>query len=472
MAALAAGLTGTWSPCGYSMLDTLGPSGHTGGRRTTIAACVTFVPGALLGGAVTFGLLGWLGGLLHGVGDVAYVVAGVIALLAAVADLRGLPIVPQIRRQLPEHWRRVMPMPVAAALYGVLLGLGFTTFVLSFGVWALAGISLALGDAYLGAAIGTAFGIGRALPIVVIAPYTDRRFGRECIAAMAERPALYRGARFGDGVSLAAVAALLLLTGPAASAGTAVSSAADPGIAGADLVYQKANRDAWYRHGAGTPVDLNGKDPAIGGAYVAVVQSGGESVELLRRSTLASTGDIVAAHVADVSVTGANAIAVSGSWLVWRRKEGNDDLMRARTISNPANPGAPKTVARIASPGQLSHPSIDGGLLLYSYASRRSNKIVQRSISSGNTKALASSTMTALQNPAVYGKKFLYVAIDRRRQRLLLRNRTGGEAKTLHSRKRSSATLNSTALNGSHAYVTLLGGGGDPPSASILKFSR
>ena len=40
-------------------------------------------------------------------------------------------IVPQIRRQLPEHWRRAMPMPLAAALYGVLLGLGFTTFVLT-----------------------------------------------------------------------------------------------------------------------------------------------------------------------------------------------------------------------------------------------------------------------------------------------------------------------------------------------------
>ncbi len=69
-----------------------------------------------------------------------------IALLAAVAEARGMRIVPQIRRQVPEHWRRVMPLPLAAFLYGILLGLGFTTFVLSFGVWALAGISLALGD--------------------------------------------------------------------------------------------------------------------------------------------------------------------------------------------------------------------------------------------------------------------------------------------------------------------------------------
>ena len=31
-----------------------------------------------------------------------------------------------------------MPLPLAAGLYGVLLGLGFTTFILTFAVWALA----------------------------------------------------------------------------------------------------------------------------------------------------------------------------------------------------------------------------------------------------------------------------------------------------------------------------------------------
>ena len=64
-----------------------------------------------------------------------------------------------------------MPMPLAAALYGLLLGLGFTTFVLSFGVWAFAGVSLAVGDPSLGLVLGIAFGVGRAIPIVVLAPF-------------------------------------------------------------------------------------------------------------------------------------------------------------------------------------------------------------------------------------------------------------------------------------------------------------
>ena len=38
------GLTGAWSPCGLSMVETIGPTGHTGGRRTTFAALATLRP--------------------------------------------------------------------------------------------------------------------------------------------------------------------------------------------------------------------------------------------------------------------------------------------------------------------------------------------------------------------------------------------------------------------------------------------
>ncbi len=178
IAALLAGLAGTWSPCGFSMIETIGPAGHTGGRATTLAACLTFTAGALVGGVLTFGLLAALGSIVQGADQqAAYIAAAMLALLAAVAELRGIPILPQLRRQLPEHWRRVMPMPVAAGLYGVLLGLGFTTFVLTFGVFALAGIVFAVGEPAAGIAVGLAFGIGRAVPIALIAPVADREQG-------------------------------------------------------------------------------------------------------------------------------------------------------------------------------------------------------------------------------------------------------------------------------------------------------
>ena len=46
-AALLIGLTGAWSPCGFSMVETVGLSGDGARRRTTIASCIAFVPGAL-----------------------------------------------------------------------------------------------------------------------------------------------------------------------------------------------------------------------------------------------------------------------------------------------------------------------------------------------------------------------------------------------------------------------------------------
>lgn len=187
-AAVLIGFTGTWSPCGFSMIETIGPTGHSGGRPTTLAACVTFLAGCLAGAVVTFGSLAVIGALVHGAGGrLAYLLAAGLALAAALAEARGTRIAPQVRRQLPEHWRRAMSMPIAAGLYGTLLGLGFTTFVLTFGVWALAGIAFAVGEPAIGLAIGLAFGIGRAAPIVALAPVADRSLGIRCNEAMAWR---------------------------------------------------------------------------------------------------------------------------------------------------------------------------------------------------------------------------------------------------------------------------------------------
>src|SRR5215207_7459063 len=121
------------------MVETLAPNGFARSLRTSLAACATFALGALAGGAITFGGLAVVGAALGAGGAAALGAAAVVAVGAAVAEARGLRIAPQIRRQVPEAWRRVLPVPLAAAGYGVRLGLGFTTFVLSFAVWALAG---------------------------------------------------------------------------------------------------------------------------------------------------------------------------------------------------------------------------------------------------------------------------------------------------------------------------------------------
>src|SRR5581483_968059 len=234
------------------------------------------VPGAVIGGLATFGALAWVGGLLHGTGRAAYLMTADIAVATAATKTHGLRIVPQIRRQLPESWRWTLPLPIAALLYGMLLGLGFTTFVLSFGAWALAGISLALGNVQAGLVVGAAFGVGRALPIVVIAPRVDRRSGQACLRAMAERPSLYRLFRLGDAATLG-LAAAVLATSTATAERIEVASGADPSVAGGAIAFQKGDRSGVLRAG-GEIHRLPGRDPALGGPFAAVISGGGIKV--------------------------------------------------------------------------------------------------------------------------------------------------------------------------------------------------
>jgi hypothetical protein len=448
-AALLIGATGTWSPCGFSMVETIGPGGHCGGRRTTLAACATFTPGAVVGGAATFGLLGLLGAIVHGAGGAAaYLAAAGVALAAALAEARGVPIVPQIRRQLPEHWRRAMPMPLAAALYGVLLGLGFTTFVLSFGVWALAGISFAVGEPAAGLAIGAAFGIGRAVPIALLAPVADRPAGIRAVELMAERPSLYRSVRFGDAIALTGAAAALAGTGVAGAAETTALNAADPSFGDGLLAWQRSDQRGVLRRGDREQL-LPGTDPAVGGPYVAVLEKG--AIRLLDRGTL----DQIARYAAQ----GVDSVAVSTDWLVYRAKQKRGDIIKARRITHPMRPSKVRRLAEVKSPAQLGRPNIDGGLAVYAIAKRRKNKLVQQRLESGRRDSLLSSRTSALSSASVQGKRVLYVLTTSERQRLKLKSRRRkGDGRTLYSRGLKGPTLWSTELSRKRAYLTLLRG--------------
>lgn len=448
-AALVIGATGTWSPCGFSMIETIGPTGHTGGRRTTLAACAAFLPGALVGAVATFGLLGAAGGLVHGTsGRVAYLIAAVIALGAAAFEARGTPILPQVRRQLPEHWRRVLPMPLAAGLYGVLLGLGFTTFVLSFGVWALMGIAFAVGDAEAGALAGLAFGAGRAMPIVVLAPLAGSRAGRSVTELMASRPGLYRGARAGDAVALAALALVLVGAVPAGAERVEQRNAADPSAQGRELVFQQHDRDGLLRRGGQTTA-LPGKDPAIGGPYIAVRT--GEEITLLKRASL---DEVASVHAGEV-----NALDVSAAWLVWRTGQGGEDVIHARRINNPENPGRAFTVAR-SRDRRLSAPSVFGKHVVYAAAGKRDNAIVRRKLPGAAGGAVVRSRSAALMTPSIHNGYVLYVKRGEHSQQLVLKKLWSRGVSTLYSRGNSNGFLFATSLSASRAYATLLRGGG------------
>jgi hypothetical protein len=465
VAALLAGFCGTWSPCGFSMIETIGPHGHRGGRATTLSAGVTFTAGALAGGVVTFASLAWLGSLLQG-GEqsAAYVAGAVVALLAAGLEIRGIPILPQLRRQLPEQWRRVMPMPIAAGLYGILLGLGFTTFVLTFGVFALAGVAFAVGDPAIGVLVGVAFGIGRALPIAFVAPIADRPAGAAITQAMADRPGIYRCARFGDGLALVAVAAALVVVDPASATRTDVQPGADPAIAGKAFVFQRPDGSAVLRRSGKTPVALPGHDPAIGDGRIAVVAAA--QIRILSAKDLSEVGHVAA--------PGADAVAISDNWLVWRSHRGGRDFIRARNIANPAAPGREHGIDRSSAHAQLGRPSLDGARLVYARAGLRENVIVSRRLGSGGAGAKANlirSRFNSLSNPSVHGGALLYVLGTPRGDRLKLRAISAhGAGRTLLARKRNQGTLWSTALASDRAYVTVIAG--SRPRQKIVSVAR
>jgi hypothetical protein len=400
-AALAAGVTGAWSPCGFSMVETLAPAGYAGRLRTTLVACVTFTAGALAGGVLTFGGLAKLGGALGAGGAGAGGVAAAVAVAAAIGEARGLRIVPQVRRQVPESWRRVLPVPLAAGLYGVLLGLGFTTFILTFAVWALAAVSVALGDPALGAVLGLAFGAGRALPVIALAPVADSDRGNAAHAAMAERPAILRGLRAADAVALALCAAVIGVA-PAQAATVAAAEASGPAADAALFAFQRPGGTGYLRRGDGT-FGLPGRDPALAAGLVG--WRDGARIVLANPDTLAPVNTYEAPG---------GAFAFSDQWVVWL-------VGTSQLVAQPRNFSAPpRVVATARASEQLGRPALAGQALVFHRAGRAGAQIRLLDLATGGERVLRSERRALLLNPSFDGRELLYVRSTSTRQELRL----------------------------------------------------
>ncbi|MDX6674804.1 MAG: hypothetical protein QOH11_2222 [Solirubrobacteraceae bacterium] len=476
--ALLAGVTGAWSPCGFSMVDTLS-SGGGGRRRVTLVSCATFACGALLGGVVTFGMLSLVGAALRGAGAAAPVaVAAAIAGAAALGEARGVRIVPQVRRQVPEPWRRVLPLPLAAWLYGILLGLGFTTFVLTLAVWALAGICVALGDPELGIVIGLGFGIGRALPVVALAPVARRRTGVRALALMAERPLVLRGLRLADAAGLA-VCAAVIAAGPAAAA-VVVATGSDPSAAGNDLAWQAPDGTGKLRL-SGRVFTLPGRDPAIGGRMMAWHR--GSLVTVARRDA--------PRVVLTTRVPGVDKLAVSDRWLVYRAR----GQLWGRRLSSP------RRALRIAR-GQVGRPALNGDTVVYSITGRAGSAIAAVDLRRRHGRVIRWAQASQFLNPSLLAGRLLYVGEsdcsqllrlglpDRRRERFLVdlapiaRHDSGHEPGHTEQgsetsicpggvRRAARDVLWTTALSRRYAYVTVLRfGAAGLGSPRILRIRR
>ena len=474
-----AGLAGTWSPCGFSMIETIGPGGHDGGRGATLAACATFAAGALAAGAAAFAALAAAG---EAAGAPLATIAVVVAALGAAADAAAVPVRPQIRRQVPEPWRRTLPLPLASLLYGVLLGLGFTTFVLCFGTWAVAVIVFALGDPHVGLVAGAAFGAGRALPIVLLAPLQGGRLGTRLLETMAGRPATLRLTRLLVAASLVAVAAVA-----GTASGATLTRAVDPTVAGSDLAWQAPGGHGVLLR-SGQTVPLPGDDPALGGPYVAWHIAG--AVTIADRATLTP--------VRTLRVPAVDALAVSADWLVFRqpRRDGGSRLA-ALALTGPA---VYRSIASVAFPAQLGRPSLEGSIVAYHRADRSSSRITLVNLRNGARWVVRTSRAAQLLNPSLRRGYLLYVRVTACMQelrltllgsgaeRVLLRRSGRNTRDTGHERGHTSqgseasrcplppapgaSLFWTTALTSSAAYLSEFSPTAGPGSAVIVRIPR
>ncbi len=419
LTALVAGITGAWSPCGFSMVETIGSALGDVRRAVTIAASVTFALGTLIGGAVTFGGLAALGSLAgHGFTGLREGLGAALALAAAIADWRGVKIAPQIRRQVPERWRWTLPLPLACALYGVLLGLGFTTFVLAFAVWALAGISFASGDVLLGVLVGVAFGAGRALPVLWMAPGLRRGHGAARLDEMAAEPRLWLGLRRLDALGLGLCA--LALGGASASAAT-IAGASDPSTAGGALAWQTQGGGGLLSLDGAPARALPGTHPALGGSTIA--WAGPATITVADARTLQPRLTLAA--------SGVNALAVSDGWLVYRDTDATG-AERLIAVSLTA-PSSKRYLAGSRLAGQIGRPSLDGANAAFTVDTPRRSAIELIDLTSGKRRTLrAAGHGTAFFYPSLLGGSVLYEQFTRCAQQLWIgtsaARRGGGHA--------------------------------------------
>jgi len=457
--AALAGLTGTWSPCGFSMIETIGGPGRRVGT-----SCAAFAGGAVAGGVATFGLLAAAGQAVRSAGAGGLLVAAAaIAVVGALGELRGAAISPQIRRQVPEHWRRSLPLPVAAGLYGVLLGLGFTTFVLTFAVWALGAVTFAVGRPEVGVAVGIAFGAARALPVVAIAPLVHRPAGVRMCAALAERPRLLRTMRLADAVALLLAAAALFA---AQASGARLAVGSDPSAAGGAVAWTTAAGGFLRREGEPGTTAIPAH-AVLGGSLIA--WRDGDTVHVANAADLSA--------VLDVTVPGVDAVAISDEWLVTREPGAAGDELTARLLSAPDDVRAVATAAR---PAQLGRPGVDGSTVVYHVATPTGSRIVAYNLDAGTSRVLRRSRSALLANPSLLAGRLLYVrqtslaqllelgpATPGARNRILYRlaapaphdagHEKGHSSETRTPRPKTAAwTLWTSALSATRAYVTLL----------------
>jgi hypothetical protein len=372
-------------------------------RAARFSAGTALTVGLLLGSCATLVALGAVGALLHPP-RALLLAAAAACVLAAVVDVRGARVRPQNRLQVPERWRRTMPLPVAALLYGLLLGTGVVGAVPAAAVWAVLLVVVALGSPLTALAVGVALGVGRALPVLAFASAD----------AISERPTSLRVVR---ALGACAVAAAAVAAFAGSSSAATVAAVQDPSAVEGELAWQQPGVGGFLRTATETK-QLPGTHPAIGGALIAWRVE--DQVTVATRATLVP--------LFEEQIVGARELAVSDTWLVMRTLDASGaSRLIAQSI---ADTNVHKVIASVKPPSVVGRPSISGTTVVFATSTPRGSWISSVDLATDNVRRLRTSTSSQLLNPSLEGSELLYVQSSRCFQQLRLEplDRKGGRA--------------------------------------------
>jgi hypothetical protein len=264
--------------------------------------------------------------------------------------------------------------------------------------------------------------------------------------------------------------------------------ATDPSVDGALVAWHRAGAPGiLFSNGQQTP--LPGTHPALGGGRLAVVS--GSTIQVRQTSG--------APFALAIPAAGADAVAVSATWVAWRSRAADGDTLYAAPLG-----GGP--ARRVAKSAELGRPALEGGRLAYHVTGRTGGRIVIADLATGKRTTVRRERRAMLLNPSLHGGQLAYVRNVYRRQELRVgpqskrtptrdrrlwstvptgRRDAGHEPGRKHHRhgwprklwprpKRGlSATLWTTALGADVAYVALLRQTvGQPLDYAILRVER
>ncbi len=254
------------------------------------------------------------------------------------------------------------------------------------------------------------FGIGRALPVLWIAPSLRRASGARRIDAMATEPRVWLGLRRLDALGLSLC--VLFLSVESATAAV-LPNATDPSAANNRLAWQRVGDSGALRLPSGETRSLPGSHPALGGSVIAWETAG--RITVADATTMATVSIFVAA--------GVNALAVSDSWLVYRDKlAGRENLVGVSL----RDPDRTRYIAGSKLAGEVGRPTLDGSKVVFTYDTRHRNIIEIVDLVSGARRVLRSSTSrAALMNPSMLDGRLLFERVDRCRQQLRIGSLNG-----------------------------------------------